>query len=51
MLEKLENKVAERQKEDAKSTSNITNKKDTLKAENKKMNQLTKQLANVSSTV
>ena len=48
-MAELEAEVTNRQKEDAKSSSNVSNKKDTLKAEHKKLNQLKKQLSNVST--
>ena len=51
MIEKLENEVTERQKEDAKASSSLTSKKDTLKAEQKKLIQINKQFTNVSYRV
>ena len=48
VMQKLEEALHEKQKEEAKAKSALTNKNDTLKAENKKLNQLNKQLSNVS---
>ena len=47
VMQKLEEALHEKQKEEAKAKSALTNKNDTLKAENKKLNQLNKQLSNV----
>lgn len=50
-MAELETEVTERQKQDAKAASNLSNKKDSLKAEQKKVNQLKKQLNSVSEEV
>ena len=47
VMQKLEVALHEKQKEEAKAKSTLTNKNDTLKAEQKKLNQLNKQLSNV----
>lgn len=47
-MQKLEEALHEKQKEEAKAKSALANKNDTLKAEQKKLNQLNKQLSNVS---
>ncbi len=49
-MTKLTEMLTERQKADAKSQSTLNNKKDTLKAEQKKLNQLKKQHSNVSQS-
>ncbi len=46
-MEKLETAVGEKQKEEVKAKSALSNKTDTLKAEQKKLKQLQKQLENV----
>ncbi len=47
VMEKLETAVGEKQKEEVKAKSALSNKTDTLKAEQKKLKQLNKQLENV----
>ena len=49
-MQKLEVLLHDRQKEEAKAKSALTNKNDILKAEQKKLNQLKKQLSTVSVT-
>ena len=46
-MKKLEDMVSDRQKVDAKATSNLTHKKEALKAEQKKLKEIGKQYDNV----
>ena len=46
-MQALEEELTAKQKEDAKTHSTLTAKKDAIKAENKKLNQLKKQHTNV----
>ena len=46
-MKQLESDLNERQKEDAKAQSNVSHKKEALKAENKKMRDLNKNCTNV----